>query len=325
VDIAVIGGSGFIGTSFVTQLASAGERFSIIDKNPSEAHPDARVAGDVRSLDDMRLRLKARRFDAVVNLAAEHKDDVRPEALYHDVNVTGAQNVCDAATEAGIDTIIFTSSVAVYGFAAPDTDERGELNPFNEYGRTKALAEDVYVEWQSTEPTKRSLVIVRPTVVFGIGNRGNVYNLLRQIAGHRFVMVGNGKNRKSMAYVENVAAFLVHTLQLGPGAHMYNYIDKPDLTMNELVALAGRILGRPSKRRPHMPYLLGYAGGLVLDAVGRVTRTHFPVSAIRVKKFCSNTQFASSRIQDSGFAAPYELSAALERTIRHEFVDGGSE
>ena len=54
----------------------------------------------------------------------------------------------------------------------------------------------------------RSLVIVRPAAVFGEGNRGNVYQLLRQIASRRFVMVGSGHNRKSMAYVGNVSALL---------------------------------------------------------------------------------------------------------------------
>ena len=49
--------------------------------------------------------------------------------------------------------------------------EEGAINPFNEYGRTKALAEDVYREWRAKDPDSRSLIIVRPTVVFGEGNR----------------------------------------------------------------------------------------------------------------------------------------------------------
>ena len=66
----------------------------------------------------------------------------------------------------------------------------------------------VYKDWQSEDPENRTLIIVRPTVIFGEGNRGNVYNLLNQVASRRFVMFGNGKNIKSMAYVENIAAFL---------------------------------------------------------------------------------------------------------------------
>ena len=80
-----------------------------------------------------------------------------------------------------IKTIIFTSSVAIYGFAPPNTDEGGEANYFNDYGRTKWLAEQAYSKWYSEDTENRRLIIIRPTVIFGEGNRGNVYNLLKQI------------------------------------------------------------------------------------------------------------------------------------------------
>jgi GlcNAc-P-P-Und epimerase len=180
----------------------------------------------------------------VINLAAEHRDDVRPVSLYHDVNVQGARNVCAVAAEKGIKTIVFTSTVAVYGFAPPGTDERGAINPFNEYGRTKYEAECIYRNWQEEDPENRTLVTIRPTVVFGEQNRGNVYNLLRHLADGPFVMVGSGRNVKSIAYVENIAAFLEHSLSFTPGVHLYNYIDKPDLDMNRLVNTVRNELGR---------------------------------------------------------------------------------
>src|SRR5699024_10285986 len=109
----------------------------------------------------------------------------------------------------------------------PNTDENGAINPFNEYGRTKYKAEQVYRQWQTEngQQNQRSLTLIRPTVIFGEKNRGNVYNLLRQMMTNRFLMIGNGKNVKSMAYVENVVAFLEHMLDSGPGIQLYNYID----------------------------------------------------------------------------------------------------
>ena len=83
------------------------------------------------------------------------------------------------------------------------------------------------------DPQNRSLVIIRPTAVFGEENRGNVYNLLKQINSKNFIMIGNGKNKKSIAYVRNVADFIIFSTKLNSGIHIYNYIDKPDLTMNE--------------------------------------------------------------------------------------------
>ena len=61
-------------------------------------------------------------MDTIVNLAAVHRDDVRPLSRYDDVNVQGAVNVCNAARKHEIKKIIFTSSVAIYGFAPEDTD-----------------------------------------------------------------------------------------------------------------------------------------------------------------------------------------------------------
>ena len=112
--------------------------------------------------------------------------------------------------------------MACYGNAPPGTGEGGAIAPFNDYGRTKFLAEEVYRAWQRDDPSRRTLAIVRPTVIFGEQNRGNVYNLLRQIASGRFVMVGAGRNTKSMAYVGNVAAFLSELLSTRHGNVLVN-------------------------------------------------------------------------------------------------------
>ena len=55
-------------------------------------------------------------------------------------------------------------------------------------------------------------------------------------------MFGNGKNKKSMAYVENVAAQQILAILLNYGLHIYNYIDKPDYDMNALVSDAREML-----------------------------------------------------------------------------------
>ena len=112
--------------------------------------------------------------------------------------------------------------------------KQAAINPFNEYGRTKFYAEEKLRAWQSK--SGNSLIIVRPTVIFGEGNRGNVFNLFNQIASGKFVMVGKGENKKSMAYIGNVVAFLETCIATDQKYGIYNYVDTPDLTMNELVS-----------------------------------------------------------------------------------------
>lgn len=318
--VSIIGGSGFIGTRLCKRLKDSGQDFVIIDKNVSQSFPDATVKTDVRDIDSLRKTING---DVIINLAAEHRDDVRPKSLYDEVNVQGTRNVCQVAREKGIQKIIFTSSVAVFGFAPPNTDENGRFAPFNDYGRTKLEAEYIYREWQAEDPLNRSLIIIRPTVTFGEQNRGNVYNLLNQIAKGRFIMVGSGENHKSMAYVENVAAFIEHSLSFGSGLHVYNYIDKPDFTMNELVIAVYRAIGKGDGIGIRIPYSIGLIAGKAFDIIANVTGRSFPVSSIRMQKFCSTTQFETS-IKKTGFIPPVPLHEALHRTIRYEFLEDHS-
>jgi nucleoside-diphosphate-sugar epimerase len=318
--INIIGGSGFVGTK-LCKLYSAitNSKFIVIDKIPSSIIRFHTKICDIRNIDSLRKSI----FDQhlIINLAAEHRDDVSPLSLYQEVNVDGAINICLVASEKNIKTIIFTSSVAVYGFAPLNTDETGKILPFNEYGRTKYEAEKIYIAWQLEDPDERTLVIVRPTVVFGERNRGNVFNLLRQIASGKFIMVGNGENRKSMAYVDNLAAFLLHaTTAFKPGIHIYNYIDKPDTTMNQLIKTVNKLLGKSVDIKFRLPYFLGYSIGKCFDALAFITGKKFTISSIRVKKFCSDSVFDTS-IANTGFIPPVPLSEALERTIKYEFIE----
>lgn len=317
--VLVIGGSGFIGTRLVRRLCCNEQLdINIFDKVPSKVFAGLGILGDVRSHEQLHFAISEE--TVIVNLAAEHRDDVRPLSLYDEVNVGGAKNICSVARVKKVKTIIFTSTVAVYGFAEIGTGESGRISPFNDYGRTKYEAEQVFKAWQAEEPNTRTLVIIRPTVVFGEQNRGNVYNLLRQISSGKFVMVGSGENRKSMAYVENVAAFIEYSMSFKPGVHTYNFIDKPDFTMNHLVASVKRILGQSERLGFRLPFVLGYAIGKGFDLVAAITGKRFAISSIRVKKFCANSVY-NTAIDRTGFLPPVPLAQALEQTIRHEFIE----
>jgi nucleoside-diphosphate-sugar epimerase len=318
--LVVLGGSGFIGSRLVSRLVAEGHDVVIADKRPSAVHPARCVTCDVRDYDAV-LRAVAGR-DVIINLAAEHQDNVQPISLYDEVNVEGAKLVCRAATEAKIARIVFTSSVAIYGFATEELREESPARPFNDYGRTKLEAERVYDAWYGEQPG-RTLVVMRPTVVFGEGNRGNVYNLIRQLASGFFVMIGDGKNRKSMAYVENVAACLSWTLGLPVGRHLFNYADKPDFDMNDLVRVVRQALGKSPRPPARLPLSVGLAGGRVFDAIAAITGKTLPISTVRVRKFTANTMISSERLRSMGFVAPVAIADGLTRTLAAEFSQRG--
>jgi nucleoside-diphosphate-sugar epimerase len=309
--IAITGGAGFIGARLAAQLAAQGHEIVVIDINapkPMDVTDEAAMMGTA---------LKG--VDIIYNLAAEHRDDVRPQQRYYDVNVTGAKILVKAAKQHNIKTIIFTSTVAVYGLNAGESLETDTPAPFNDYGHSKLEAEEVFNNWANEDST-RTLVTMRLVATFGPGNRGNIYNLMNQIAANRFVMVGNGDNHKSVAYVENIVAFLQHCLTFPSGKHLYNYADKPDLNMRDMVAEIRRALGYHGMG-PRVPYALGLAGGVGLDAVAKVTGRTFPISAVRVRKFCADTIVNAKKAHESGFKAPYALQDGVQEMIRAEFME----
>lgn len=76
----------------------------------------------------------------------------------------------------------FAQRLVICDCVDANADEGGAQGYTNECGVTKSEVEAIYIEWQARDKPKRALVIVRPTVIFGPGNRGNVYILLEQIA-----------------------------------------------------------------------------------------------------------------------------------------------
>ena len=313
--ITVIGGSGFVGTNLCRRLSLKQQDFEIIDLKMSNQFPEKCKIADVRDVESLRAAVTG---DVVVNLAAVHRDDLRDRSEYQRTNVDGAENVAQVCSEKGIKKIVFTSTVAVYGFAEPGTDESGEINPFNEYGRTKFEAEEKLRSWQ--EAGDNSLLIVRPTVIFGEGNRGNVYNLLNQIASGKFLMVGRGENKKSMAYIGNIVAFLDTCISSESKYGVFNYVDTPDLTMNELVAQVRATLRGKNGVGIRLPYWLGIILGYTADFLAKLSGKNLPVSSIRVKKFISSTEFKSAKANLDNFKAPFLLSEGLDRTLKGEFI-----
>ena len=315
-NICALGGSGFVGTRLISILAKTHSVLNL-DKASSAAHPGVTQIADVREPKSFASDLVGQ--DAVVLLAAEHRDDVTPTSLYYDVNVQGMRNVLNAMDAAGVKQIVFTSSVAIYGMNHPQPPkETSNEAPFNHYGKSKWEAEQVLQQWIE-KGNGRSALIVRPTVIFGEGNRGNVYNLLKQIYTGKFLMIGNGRNRKSMAYVGNIVAFIKHKLEVGFSAEeIYNYVDTPDFDMNTLVSEIYRHKSR-SAPKFRIPYPIGIVGGYCFDLLARVTGKKLPISSIRVKKFCSSTEINSDKLDASGFERPVDFKEGLQRTLSHEF------
>ena len=133
-------------------------------------------------------------------------------------------------------------------------------------------------------------------------------------------MIGKGDNKKSMAYVGNIVAFIKATLESPErGYHIFNYADKPDFSMTELTLL---IENKMKIKLPNIkiPYYIGMTCGYIIDLLSFLTKKKFSISSVRVKKFCATTQFDASKVQKT-FSPPYRLEEGLYRTLEHEFIN----
>ena len=312
--IAITGGTGFIGGRLTKLLQEGGHSVVSIDTHAEPA---------IDMMDRTALNEACKDCNAIYHLAALHSDDVFPRSRYYEVNAEGTKNVIEAAETHNIQTIIFTSTFAVYGLDTGMPDEDSVAQPFNDYGKSKLKAEELLKEWAEKNPS-RTVITVRPVVVFGEGNRGNVYTLIRQIQSGLFVMIGSGRNKKSMAYVGNVAGFLYHCLQLESGYQVYNYADKPDLDMQNLTDIIYRSLG---KKKPSfiLPYALGMIAGFCFDVLARITGKTFPISMVRVRKFCANTTCEAERYKQTGFIPEWSIQDGLTRMIESDFKKESAE
>ena len=134
------------------------------------------------------------------------------------------------------------------------------------------------------------------------------------------MIIGKGTNRKSMAYVGNVVAFLKERIEkLEPGYHVFNYADKPDFSVSELSVIIEQKM-KLSIPKIRIPFWLGLLGGYGFDSQSRILRKEFSISSVRVKKFCATTQFDASKAH-SVFKAPYSLKEGLDKTLEYEFLN----
>ena len=144
----ITGGAGYIGAHVVAAMRSSGEQLVVLDDlstgDPARIQDVDLVVGSV--LDDTTLAhvFRTREIHGVVHLAGKKQveESVRRPLHYYRENVEGLRVLLEAATAAGVQSFVFSSSAAVYG--APDVDlvdETVECRPVNPYGETKLVGE----------------------------------------------------------------------------------------------------------------------------------------------------------------------------------------
>lgn len=299
--VLVTGGAGYVGSHVVVALARRGLRALVLDSfaNSSRAvlprlealagAPVPLVEGDVRDAGVLREAFARHPVGAVVHCAglkAVGESATRPHA-YWDVNVNGTLRLAEAMAEAGVGTLVFSSSATVYG--QPErvpVDEDAPVRPASVYGRTKAAVEDVLRDLGASDPRWRIAILryfnpagAHPSALIGEAPSGRPANLVpfvSRVASGEFARIDvwgadwptpDGTGVRDYIHVDDLAdghiAALDH-LARARGTHTLNLGAGRGHSVLEVVAAFERACGR-ALPRAFAPRRVGDVACVVAD------------------------------------------------------------
>ncbi|MEX0936325.1 MAG: NAD-dependent epimerase/dehydratase family protein [Pirellulales bacterium] len=333
--VLVTGASGFIGNHLVRLLRERGDEVSCLVRRTSKVAPleelGARlVYGDV--CHQHGLADAVRDVDVVYHLAGAVRALSLRQLLA--VNEGGVFQVAQAcAARAQPPTLVVVSSLAAAG-PSPADDPRDEARPpapVSDYGRSKLAGETAARQWAAQVP----ISIVRPTVVFGSGDR-DCLGFFKSIARWRLhVVLGRTVPRISLVHAADLADALVRVAERGERLRasasglyddrgVYFVADPRQPTMVELGRLLAEAVGREKVRIVRTPRPGVWATGAVCELIGRVRRRPLPLNMDKVREVLAGSWICrTDRIEQTlGFAPAADLPQRLRETAQWYRCEG---
>lgn len=275
--ILVTGGGGFLGRHIVKQLQQRGDEVRVIGRRPYSDLVEAGVEcvqGDIT--ETPRVIDACRGMDAVIHVAAR-AGVWGPRESYYQPNVTGTINVIAGCREAGVRRLVYTSTPSVV-YGTQPIEGGDESLPYPErylthYAETKAMAERAVLAASDGTLATCSL---RPHLIWGPGDTNLVPRIVQRAKAGKLKQVGDGTNRVSVSYVENVAAAHVAAVdRLRPGnalAGQAYFINEDEPV--RCWTFIGKILHAMDAPpiRKSVPFAVAYTAGCVLEATHKLLR-----------------------------------------------------
>jgi dihydroflavonol-4-reductase len=274
----VTGGTGFIGANVVRALLQRGvEVRALVRPRSDTQNLDSLdielVAGDLRDRGSLEAALEG--CDTLYHVAAMYALWARNPRDIYDSNVTGTVNILEAAEQAGVQKIVYTSSVATIGLPKDGTPGTEEIplpseDLVSHYKRSKYLAEQEVLKY-----AQRGLPVVIVNPSFPVG----AWDVKPTPSGQMIVNFLRGKipayvhTGLNVVDVEDVAIGHLMAAEKGRPGERY-ILGHANLTLPELFQLLAQVSGM-SAPRLRIPYGVAYLSACVSEVVAR-TITHKP-------------------------------------------------
>lgn len=322
----IFGGSGFIGVFFAKHLLACGgyEKVYLFDKEqvaekpfPYRARLVRESTGIIEIKGDVRQEISwipREKVSLVANFAAVHREPGHESFEYYETNLLGAENVCAWAERMGCNEMIFTSSISPYGPCEQSKDERSLPTPATAYGGSKLVAEKIHQAWLAADQAQRHLVIVRPGVVFGPGEGGNVSRLVKAVIRRYFFYMGNRDTRKAGTYVKELCQAILWALQRQKEQEqhftLFNMSMNPGPSIQEYVDTVCQVAGI-QRKVPAIPYPLLLGAAYAIELIARPLGIRHPFSPVRIRKLVHSNNIQPGYLVEHGYPYQYTLDSAL--------------
>lgn len=230
----------------------------------------------------------------VIHLAAMvhiHKKNEQVWEDFYKANVLATENLCKAIINSNVKQFLFMSTVGVYG-DFPEEDDMGNLiiKPNNLYAKSKLMAESVVKEILDE---KVRYNILRPVMIYGSGDKGNMARMINAINNNRFILPGSGCNKKSAIYVEDMVDIIFRFINWDDlGNETFVISNKKVISLREMCDMISQQLGR--RKVISIPYSFLKIVALVGNMIPA-----FPINNNTLKKLTVDSDFSPySVIQD---------------------------
>jgi nucleoside-diphosphate-sugar epimerase len=323
----VTGGAGFLGRYIVERLVARGDQVSIFCRG---TYPDLEqmgvkiIRGDIKDPDAIAGACQGQ--DVVFHVASKI-DMWGKKQDYYDTNVTGTRNVVDACLKHHVPKLIYTSTASVV-FNGASLENVDESTPVAEkhnsyYPATKAIAEKMVLE--ANGKNGLAVTVLRPHLIWGPRDPSLLPRLIAKAKINHLPIVGDGKNKLDITYVENVADAHLLAADSPKAAGQVYFItqSEPVVPWDFLQKIFPRINIPPIKRK--VSFKLAYNAGAVLEVVYRLFHIYNKeplVSRFLASELAKSHYFNNDKAKrDLGYVPKVSLAEGVERLIKQMAQD----
>ncbi len=305
----IFGGSGYIGTKLSEYLLNHAI-FSTVYIADIKESPLKNNENVIFNFIDVRkpipISILKHPVEWIFNFAAIHREPGHQSHEYFETNIAGAENITLFAEKVGCTNIFFTSSISPYGPTLSQTDEYCLPQPNTPYGVSKLNAEYIHKIWAEKNNIHK-LVIVRPGVIYGPGDPGNILRMIKAVKKGYFFLPVSPKIKKSYGYVFGLCESIVFAINSSPKIFTYNYVEKDTLPLGKMIETINRNLGTNAKIIRIPMFLLK----IVATILHKIKPNLNGIHPERVKKVARPTHIYPKKLIEMNFEFNYDFEKSL--------------